>query len=96
MSQFFSSSELITSDVIRLEGYRTPCYQLAVSGSGAVSAEAVVEGSHDGIGWIPIVTLTATGTDYATDGGPVETSWPRMRARLTAISGGTATLYYTA
>lgn len=59
-----------------------------------MSAKAIVEGSHDGQGWIPIATLTASGTNYATDGGPVETRWPLMRSRLTEVSGGTAILNY--
>ncbi|HEK0719539.1 TPA: hypothetical protein SMP42_002620 [Pseudomonas aeruginosa] len=92
MPQFFSSSVPVTSATMMMNGFSRPCYQLSVSGSGTVSAQAVVEGSQDSIGWITIVSLNASGTDYATDGGPVETNWPLMRARLTSVSG-TATLH---
>lgn len=95
MPQFFSSNTPTTSYVLSLNGASKPSFQLAVAGSGAVSAQAVVEGGHDGAGWIPIVTINASGTDYGTDGGPVETNWPLMRARLVSVSGGTATLHFS-
>lgn len=95
MPQFFTSSTPTTSYILNMNGSSKPSFQLAVTGAGAVSAQAVVEGGHDGTGWIPIVTLDANGTGYATDGGPVETNWPLMRARLTAVTGGTATLHFS-
>lgn len=94
MPQLLSSSTPVTSYVVSLNGASKPSFQLSVSGAGAVSAQATVEGSHDGIGWITIATLSASGSGYATDGGPVETNWPLMRGRLTAVSGGTATLHF--
>lgn len=94
MPQFFSSNSPVTSYILNLNGASKPSFQLSVSGAGAVSAEAVVEGGHDGQGWITVATLKAAGTVYATDGGPLETNWPLMRARLTAVSGGTATLHF--
>ena len=95
MPQFFSSAEPTTSYILNMNGASKPSFQLTASGSGQVSAEAIVEGSHDGVGWMPIVTLSASGAVYATDGGPVETHWPLMRARLTSVSGGTATLHFS-
>jgi len=95
MPQFFSSSTPTTSYILNMNGSSKPSFQLAIKGSGAVSAEAVVEGSHDGQGWIQVVSMKASGSAYATDGGPVETNWPLLRARLTAVSGGTSTLHYS-
>jgi hypothetical protein len=53
----------------------------------------MIEGSHDGQGWINIATLSASGTNYGTDGGTFETFFPQVRARLTAVTG-TATVYW--
>lgn len=94
MAQLISSASPVTSYVVYMNGASKPSFQLAVEGSGAVSAQVQMEGSHDGKGWIPIATLSASGNAYATDGGPVETNWPLMRGRLTAVSGGTANLYF--
>lgn len=94
MPQFFSSATPVTSYILNMNGASKPSFQLAVQGAAAVSAQAIIEGGHDGQGWITIATLTASGTAYATDGGPLETNWPLMRARLTAVSGGTATLHF--
>ena len=94
MPQLLSSSTPVTSYVVYFNSASKPSFQLSVSGQGSVSATSEVEGSHDGIGWLPICTLNASGSSYATDGGPLETNWPLMRARLTAVSGGTATLYF--
>ncbi|WDY60399.1 hypothetical protein [Pseudomonas sp. PSKL.D1] len=95
MPQFFSSNTPTTSFVLSLNGFSRPSFQLSVEGAGAVAAQAIVEGGHDGRGWIPIATITASGNVYATDGGPVETNWPLMRARLLSVSGGTATLNFS-
>lgn len=93
MAVWITSGAPATSPVLTINATITAGFQLAVEGSGSVSATAVIEGSHDNKGWINVATLSASGTNYATDGGPLETNWPYMRARITAVSGGTATVH---
>lgn len=92
MSVLVSSSDVKTSVSLVVNQAIKMSFQLAVAGQGAVSASAVVEGSHDNQGWINISTFNASGTDYAADGGTLETYWPYLRARITAVTG-TATVY---
>lgn len=94
MPTFITSTAPGTSSALQVNQSIKMTFQLAVAGSGSVSATAVIEGSHDGLGWINISTLNASGTSYGTDGGTLETYWPQVRARITAVTGGTATVYY--
>lgn len=93
MPQLISSNAPATSQQLAVNQSLKMSLQLAVTGSGSVSASAVLEGSHDGQGWINIATLSASGTNYGTDGGTFETFFPLVRGRLTAVTG-TATLYW--
>lgn len=61
-----------------------------------VIADAVIEGSLDGIGWFTIAELSANGSDYATDGGAFETLWSYIRARVKSVSNNTAVEVYLA
>ncbi len=87
MPQLIASSVPASSTVIQLNQALKMSFQLTCEGAGSVSASAVVEGSHDGQGWINIATLSASGTNYATDGGTFESLYPQMRARITAVTG---------
>jgi hypothetical protein len=93
MPTIISGSSPATSAPLTLNQSLKMSFQLAVQGAGAVSSTAVIEGSHDGQGWINIATLSAGGTNYAADGGTFETFFPQVRARLTAVTG-TATVYW--
>lgn len=94
MSLVIQGSAPTTSVVVMLnEALKISC-QLTCEGSGSVSATAVIEGSHDGQGWINISTLNASGSNYATDGGTFETYYPQVRARITAVTG-TAKVYWS-
>lgn len=93
MPQLLSASAPTNSAPLQVNQSLKMSFQLAVQGAGSVSASAVVEGSHDGQGWITIATMSASGSGYATDGGTFETYFPQVRARLTAVTG-TATLYW--
>lgn len=93
MAVWIASNAPATSSTLTVNATITAGFQLAVEGSGSVSATAVIEGSHDGKGWINVATLNASGSNYAADGGPLETNWPYMRSRITAVTGGTATIY---
>lgn len=93
MASFLTSTTPANSGAIQVNQSIKMTFQLAVQGTGSVSASAVIEGSHDGQGWINIATLNASGTGYGADGGTLETYWPQVRARLTAVSGA-ATIYY--
>lgn len=61
--------------------------QLVVRGQGTVSATVVLEGSNTGQHWQQIAVMTATGDSEATDGGPCEALWERIRARVEELSG---------
>jgi len=93
MPQLLASTSPATSSVLQLNQSLKMSFQLSVQGSGSVSASAVVEGSHDGQGWLNIATLEASGTTYGTDGGTFETLFPQVRCRLTAVTG-TATVFW--
>lgn len=95
MPTFFASSSPVASAALLLNQSLKMTAQLAVEGTGAVAASAVIEGSHDGRGWVNVATLDASGTTYASDGGTFETYWPQLRGRLVSVTG-TATLYYGA
>ncbi len=92
MPALLKSPSAATSQTLFVNQTITASSQLAVEGTGAVSAQAVLEGSHDQKGWINIATMNASGNDYATDGGPFQTLWPYIRARIVSVTG-TATVY---
>lgn len=65
--------------------YRT--YQATVSGTGAVTATVVIEGSADGVNYLTLGTITLSGTTSATDGFVSQAKWAAVRAKVTAITG---------
>ncbi len=65
-------------------------FQAAVTGTGAVSATVLIEGSNDGVNFLLLGTITLTGTTSASDGFVSSAAWDSVRARLTAISGTNA------
>lgn len=95
MPTIITGSAPVTSAPLTLNQSLKMSFQLTVQGAGSVSASVVIEGSHDGQGWINIASLSASGTAYATDGGTFETFWPQLRARITAVTGN-ATVFYGA
>lgn len=67
--------------------------QLKVTGTGAVTAEGVLEGSlnpADANGWDTIMTLSASGTTNAKDSGSAICAYPWVRFRLTTLTGTAA------
>jgi hypothetical protein len=71
-------------------------HQLSVTGSGAVDAVGLVEGTNDATGltgWTTICDLHASGTGSASD-SPIpavgEHAWLRLRQRLTSLTGTAA------
>lgn len=68
--------------------YRT--FQVALSGTGAVTATVAIECSNDGINWETAITFSLSGTSSAHDGNYYVNSWTYTRANVTAISGTSA------
>lgn len=64
--------------------------QATVTGTGAVAAVVVLEGSHTAVDWIPVAQLNLSGTTRATDGGIAQTNWEFFRARIVSISADSA------
>lgn len=66
-------------------------YQATVTGTGAVSATVIIEGSNEdqtsSQSYVTLATITLSGTTTATDGFVSLAQWAYVRARLTAISG---------
>ena len=62
-------------------------FQASVTGTGAVTATVTISGSNDGVNWVPLGTITLSGTAAATDGFVSQAVWLNIQAALTAISG---------
>ncbi len=62
-------------------------YQATVTGTGAVTATVIIEASNDAVNYLPLATITLSGTGSASDGFVSDAPWAYFRARLTAISG---------
>lgn len=71
--------------------------QATVTGTGAVTATVIVEGSNESAtgNFLTIATITLSGTTTASDGFVATSSWQFTRARLTAISGTGAAVTVT-
>ncbi len=69
-------------------------FQATVTGSGAVSATIVIDVSNDGLHWCSTTmgTITLSGTNSASDGFVTVAPWKFVRARVTAISGTSASI----
>lgn len=63
-------------------------FEADVSGSGAVSATVVFEGSNAGRHWEPLGTLTLSGTGSASGALFHDGPWAAVRATVTEISAG--------
>ena len=70
-------------------------YVAHVSGTGAVSATILVEVSNNNLHFIPLATITLSGTNSATDGFVSDESWQYVRGRLSAVTGSGATVTLT-
>lgn len=68
--------------------------QANVVGSGSVAATIVIEASNDGTYALATAlgTITLSGTDNDSDGFTTDAPWKYIRARITAISGTSATV----
>lgn len=73
----------------------TRSIQARVSGTGAVTATVLVEVSNDEAVYLPLGTITLSGTTSATDGFAISPSFRTIRASVTAISGGSAAVTVT-
>lgn len=67
-------------------------FQATVSGSGAVTATVLIDGSNDGVYWCstPLATISLSGTPSSSDGFTTQAPWKYVRANVTAISGTSA------
>lgn len=70
-------------------------FQATVKGTGPVSATVVIEASNDAIGFLPLGTITLSGTTVASDGFVITSQWGMVRANVTSITGTGATVYVT-
>lgn len=61
--------------------------QATVTGTGALTATVIVEGSNDSINFLTLATITLSGTTTASDGYYGSAPWRFTRARLTALTG---------
>lgn len=86
---------LLLADQKLIESRGPTSFVATVTGTGAVTATVVVEGSHDGTLWVEIATITLSGTTSATDGFVETLMWPRIRANCTAITGTDANVIVT-
>jgi hypothetical protein len=66
--------------------------QAVVTGSGALTATVVLEVSNDGLNFLTLATYTLSGTSTAHDGAAFTSPWMYARARLTAVSGTSASV----
>lgn len=62
-------------------------YQATVRGTGAVAAKVVIEASNDGEEYLPLGTISLTGTGKASDGFPTSSNWYKVRARIEELTG---------
>ena len=69
--------------------------QAVVSGTGAVSSTVVIQVSNDGTNWLPLGTLTLSGTTSATQGLALNAHWVYIRGNITALSGTAAAVTVT-
>lgn len=70
--------------------------QSTVTGTGTGIANIVVEGSLDGIGWVPLVSFSQTVTNGAiiSEGAYIDFLWFFVRVRAAQMpSGSTASVY---
>lgn len=65
-----------------------PTATATVVGAGTVSATVVVRGSNDGVAWVPLATLSPTGTGAGVASGSWSGDYAQLRADVTAISAG--------
>jgi len=74
-------------------------FQAIVTGTGAVTATVLIQGSNqtatfigDKSNWVTIDTYTLSGTTTATNGSTSVSTWRYVRANVTAITGTSATV----
>lgn len=74
-------------------------YQGIITGTGAVSATIVIQGTNEDASftgsksnWVTLGTITLSGTTTASDGFTSTAPWKYSRASVTAISGTAATV----
>lgn len=75
--------------VVKFQAYET--------GTGAITATVLIEGSNDATysTWVTLATITLSGTTTTSDGYATIADWPNVRARTTAISGTSAAVTVT-
>ena len=62
-------------------------FQAFVTGTGALTATVLIEGSLNGVDWYTVATLSLSGTTRATAGNASNTPWALVRANVTARTG---------
>lgn len=68
--------------------------QATVSGTGAVTANVIIDCSNDGVNAVStsLGTIGLSGTTSSSDGFTTSAPWKYVRARVTSISGTGATV----
>ena len=69
-------------------------FQATLSNTTTPAATVQIQVSNDGNQWLTLGTITLSGAN-ATDGFLASTSWDKVRANVTAISGTSATVTVT-
>ena len=82
----------VTSNTVGTKIYKDSpfaTFQATVTGTGAVTATVLIEGSNDGVYWCstPLATITLSGTTSSSDGFTTQAPWKFIRANATSISG---------
>lgn len=85
-----NATAAIAGDADFLEDRRPDrTYMATVTGTGAVTATVVIEGTNEEPpeNYITIGAITLSGTTSASDGFASNQAWGRVRARVTSITG---------
>ncbi len=67
-------------------------FQATVTGTGAVASTVDIQVSNDSTNWFTLATITLTDTTTDTDGAATSAPFAYIRAKITAISGTSATV----
>lgn len=67
-------------------------FQAVCTGTGAVTATVVIEGSLDKTNWVTIATLSLSGTAPQTSSYEHTSAWTYIRARTSGVTGTSATV----
>ncbi|UXY14752.1 hypothetical protein N8I74_15725 [Chitiniphilus purpureus] len=87
LSRFVAADTPRTGHAMSRIGRDITVVQITVSGTGAVSASGELLGSNDGVAWVSLGTLSASGTTLATYADYIDRPYEQLRFDPIAISG---------